>query len=235
MIRGKLLLTKKEVSDIVIISLGLGTGISAASSLYEAEKICQTNKNVLIFDFVGGSSVSQSDGKTTKMSILTEVKDLECVVNSVISDDRFDNKAITLLGFSQGGLVSALVAARHPEAIQKLILFYPAFSIPDTVKKMSHHIPAFLMPKKMNIDGNILGPIFVKDVRKLHIWKEFKKYQKPVLIIYGEKDPICTQACISKAKASYSNLQLLEIPEAGHGFSKEQTDTAMNAVFSFLL
>ncbi|WP_143796746.1 alpha/beta fold hydrolase [Oenococcus oeni] len=229
------MLTEKEVSDIVIISLGLGTGISAASSFYEAEKICQTNKNVLIFDFMGGSSVSQSDGKTTEMSTLTEVKDLECVVNSVISDDRFDNKAITLLGFLTRRISLCFGSRQTSRSNSKIDFFYPAFSIPDTVKKMSHHIPAFLMPKKMNIDGNILGPIFVKDVRKLHIWKEFKKYQKPVLIIYGEKDPICTQACISKAKASYSNLQLLEIPEAGHGFSKEQTDTAMNAVFSFLL
>ncbi|QHW12471.1 alpha/beta hydrolase [Oenococcus sp. UCMA 16435] len=36
-------------------------------------------------------------------------------------------KTIILLGFSQGELVSALVVADHSEAIQKLILFYPAF------------------------------------------------------------------------------------------------------------
>ena len=44
---------------------------------------------------------------------------------------------IYLLGSSQGGLVSALLADECPEDFAGMVLFYPAFNIPEMVKMFS--------------------------------------------------------------------------------------------------
>ena len=86
------------------------------------------------FDFCGGSvAKGKSDGKTTAMSVLTEVKDLEAVIRYV-QDLPYIGSELLLMGCSQGGFVSALTAAKHPEQISRLVLFYPAFCIPDDAR-----------------------------------------------------------------------------------------------------
>lgn len=55
------------------------------------------------FDFCGGSVLSRgkSDGKTTDMSVLTEVRDLEAVISHVQSLP-YTSKTLLLMGCSQG-------------------------------------------------------------------------------------------------------------------------------------
>ena len=45
-----------------------------------------------------------------------------------------DSEKILLMGCSQGGFVSALVAAKNNFPIEKLVLFYPALCIPDDAR-----------------------------------------------------------------------------------------------------
>lgn len=80
------------------------------------------------FDFCGGSVIKgKSDGPTTEMSVLTEVKDLESVADYAIGREYADRNNIVVMGCSQGGYVSALAAAKEKYHINKLILFYPHF------------------------------------------------------------------------------------------------------------
>ena len=84
---------------------------------------------VFTFDFCGGGLMSKSDGKFTDMSLDTEKQDLLCVIDYVSKLDYVDISKLILVGESQGGLVSCLVAAERQ--IDKLILLYPALCIPD--------------------------------------------------------------------------------------------------------
>ena len=43
-------------------------------------------------------------------------------------------KSLVLLGSSQGGLVSAILAEQLQDAVASMVLFYPAFNIPELVK-----------------------------------------------------------------------------------------------------
>ena len=87
------------------------------------------------FDFCGGSAMcGKSDGKTTEMSVLTETKDLKAVIEYVRNLSYTDSEKILLMGCSQGGFVSALVAAKNNFPIEKLVLFYPALCIPDDAR-----------------------------------------------------------------------------------------------------
>ena len=68
------------------------------------------------------------------MSVLTETKDLKAVIEYVRNLSYTDSEKILLMGCSQGGFVSALVAAKNNFPIEKLVLFYPALCIPDDAR-----------------------------------------------------------------------------------------------------
>lgn len=74
------------------------------------------------FDFCGSSDKSKSDGSTDDMTIFTEVEDLRAVVKTVKSLDYVDSSEVYLLGSSQGGLVSALLADECPEEFAGMTL-----------------------------------------------------------------------------------------------------------------
>ena len=117
------------------------------------------------FDFSGGCvMMGKSDGRTTDMSVLTEVADLNAVIDYAVRLTYVDKGNILLMGCSQGGFVSALTAAKlekdkeqskgqsreqksgeqskdqnsknqsRKDQIKSLVMFYPALCIPDDAR-----------------------------------------------------------------------------------------------------
>ena len=93
------------------------------------ERIASAGWVAYAFDFCGGSKNSRSDGDEADMTVFTEAADLTAVLRAVGELEFVDSQSICLFGTSQGGLVSALVAAESPSAVKGLILFYPGFNI----------------------------------------------------------------------------------------------------------
>ncbi|MCR5811178.1 MAG: alpha/beta hydrolase, partial [Lachnospiraceae bacterium] len=86
------------------------------------------------FDFCGGGIISRSDGRSQDMTLMSEKADLLTVVEGV--NNQFSPTRIILLGCSQGGFVSGILAAElGKEMIDRLIMFYPAVCIPDDARK----------------------------------------------------------------------------------------------------
>ena len=77
-------------------------------------------------DFPGGGRGSRSDGETWEMSVLTEAKDLNAIIDHFKTDDRFNR--IFLWGASQGGFVSSYVAGQRPQDVAAMVLEFPAFA-----------------------------------------------------------------------------------------------------------
>lgn len=75
-------------------------------------------------------------GRTSlEMTVLTEKEDLSTVLDYVKNQPFVDSNHIFLMGCSQGGFVSALLAAERENEIEKLILNYPALCICDDCRK----------------------------------------------------------------------------------------------------
>ena len=100
------------------------------------------------FDFCGGSDQSLSDGATDDMTVFTEVEDLRAVVATVRSQPYVNPSRIYLLGSSQGGLVSALLADECPEDFAGMVLFYPAFNKESRISS----------PIQISINSSVLRP-----------------------------------------------------------------------------
>lgn len=190
------------------------------------------------YDFNGGGLFSKSAGKTVDMSVLTEVKDLEAVIEAALQHEKADASRLTLMGCSQGGFVSALVAAKHPQMVEKLVMFYPALSIPDDARKgqmlMAKFDPANI-PEKIKCGFMKLGRIYVTDVIGMDAFKEISSYEGPVLILHGTADNAVDCANSKKAAAeSYKNVRLELIEGAGHGFVKEHGPKALKLLKEFI-
>ena len=200
----------------IILSHGLGEN-QILNSRWIAQQY-QAGYNVTCFDFIGGGYVSQSDGNMTDMSVVTEEKDLRAVINYVKTLASTDIHNLVLEGDSQGGLVSALVAGQSPDEFSKLILNYPAFSIPDDTRT----VDANTLPDTFKVFGGVItvGKKYVTDAQSIDVWSQIKNFKKPVMMNYGTSDGAIDQSFFHKAEQTYSNIKSVSIPGVGlqHGF-----------------
>ena len=182
------------------------------------------------FDFCGGSVIKgKSDGDTREMSVLTEVRDLEAVITYVQSLP-YTGSELLLMGCSQGGFVSALVAAKHPELVDKLVLFYPALCIPDDARAGKMMLAKFdpkNIPERLNCGPMKLGRCYVADVVEMDPIQEISPYRGPVLIVHGTKDNIVNLDYSRQAQRAYPNAKLHIIEGGAHGFSKKHDAIAI--------
>ena len=198
------------------------------------------------FDFNGGSVMGgKSSGKTTDMSVLTEVMDLEAVIDHVLQLPHVDgDKGVVLMGCSQGGFVSALTAAKRKEQVSQLVLFYPALCIPDDAragKMMFAKFDPQNVPERFNCGPMKLGRCYVTDVLDMDPFAEIIPYPGPVLIVHGTNDNIVRPDYSQRAFEAYSKRCIpgatvcLEMIEGGaHGFSKKHDVLALEKLDSFL-
>lgn len=172
-----------------------------------AKALAEMGYAAYCFDFCGGSVVKgKSDGKTTDMSVLTEVKDLESVIDYTKGQAYTDENHILLMGCSQGGFVSAITAAKRKQEIEKLILFYPALCIPDDAragKMMLAKFDPHNIPKLLNCGPMKLGRCYVSDVIEMNPYEEIKDFAGDVLIVHGTKDDIVKLEYSQKAYETY--------------------------------
>lgn len=197
------------------------------------------------FDFNGGSVMgSKSDGKTTEMSVLTEVADLEAVINHVLALPYISKDGLLLMGCSQGGFVSALTAAKRRAQVARLVLFYPALCIPDDAragKMMMAQFDPQNVPERFRCGPMRLGRRYVTDVRDMDPFAEISAYAGPVLIVHGTKDEIVAPEYARRAQEAYQgrpdegSFVRLEMIEGGaHGFSKSHDEIAIGALRRFV-
>ena len=200
------------------------------------------------FDFCGGCVLGgRSDGATTDMSVLTEIEDLEAVMAYARSLPYTSDDGLTLMGCSQGGFVSALTAAKHPEEVARLILFYPAFCIPDDARAgrmMWARFDPENIPETFSCGPMKLGRRYAADVMGMEPPVELTPYTGDVLILHGERDRIVPSVYSETAAMAYklmrydrqgtNRIRMEIIPGAGHGFSGRADQQAMAYVWEFL-
>ena len=185
---------------------------------------------VYCFDFCGGSPDSRSDGSTLEMSLFTEREDLEAVITMMQGLDFVDSDNLFLIGSSQGGAVSAITAAAHPEAIRGMVLLYPAFVLVQRANDMYQH--AEQIPDRQFFMWMDVGRVYFEDLLGYDIYAEIPAYKNDVMLIHGDADTIVPLSGSQRAAAVYPSAELKVIPDAGHGFSGTAAQTAIDAMLS---
>lgn len=196
------------------------------------------------FSFCGGSALTTqeeflSEGNSIDMTLSSEIEDLLCVKRYVQELSYIDSKHLILVGGSQGGLVAALTAARCGNEIEKLILFFPAFCIPDHARKGCLATASYdpnLVPDYIDCHTTILGKAYHEEAAALDPFLEVSKYTGPVLLLHGLNDNIVHYSYAVRAKNAYRQGQchLQLIRDMGHCFCDHQHDSAFSSIRQFL-
>lgn len=212
--------TNKGKMPLVIFSHEL-CATHASGDRY-AKELASRGIAVYTFDYRGGSAGSKSDGKTTDMSVLTEVSDLEKVLAAAKQWGFVDAGKIVLLGGSQGGLVASLAAARHADELKGMILLYAAFVIHDELHK--HFQSLSEVPQEFLYNGWIrVSRRYAMDAWNLDAYGPMKKFSHPVLLLHGDEDKDVPLYYSLEAQKSYPNAQLHIINGTGHMFPEQKS------------
>ena len=230
-IYGKIYMPEEEGKyPAVILSHGYN-GINS-DFVKECKYFAENGYVAYAYDFCGGSTRSKSSGATTDMTLLTEKDDLLTVYEDISSMDKVDSEQIFLFGGSQGGMVSALVAEELNEKVVGMILYFPAFSIPDDWRAKYPTIDN--VPETIDFWGMNLGRDFVTSIHDFYVFDTSGKYSGDVLIIYGQKDPIVAAGYMEKAEKAYQSAELIVLENEAHGFSLAGGKFAMEQSLKFM-
>lgn len=184
------------------------------------------------FDFCGGSARSKSSGKSTDMTIFTEKEDLLAVIDYISSLEQVDKSRVFLLGGSQGGLVSAMAAEERTEQVRGMVLYFPAFNIPDDWRNNFRNVND--IPEVVDFWGLQLGRNFFVSMRDYDVYENIGNFPNEVLIIHGDQDNIAPLSASRKASQKYDFAEILVMYGEGHGFSPDGADTAKEEALRFM-
>ena len=141
-----------------------------------------------------------------------------------------------LCGHSQGGLLTMFLAGMRRDDIKAAIPMSPAIVIIDGVRKGNllglsfdpEHIPDELDLKGKKLNGN-----YLRTASFLHEDDAIRSYDKPVLILHGDKDTAVPVQYSIDAAAKYADCRLVVIPGDTHCYD-HHLDQVTEAVKAFL-
>lgn len=226
-IRGRMYLPEAAQGKLPVVVFCHGFGGNYRELMHHGEGYAEAGICCLFFDFCGGGRLSWSDGAMEEMTVRSECEDLKTVLSSIKELDYIDPERIFLQGESMGGLVTALVAAERPEDIRGMVLWYPAFVIPEDARKrqkMGDH----------TVFGIPLGETFDEEAAAIDVYGEIPGYGGPVLLLHGELDEIVPLGYSEKAAAVYPDAELIVMFGAGHGYDGADSIAARERSIAFI-
>ena len=225
----------------VIMSHGLNSQAAIVERSQWPKAVTEQGYVAYAFDFCGGSVNSKSDMDFLEMSILTEVSDLNAVMDFVKEQSFVDTDHLFLLGQSQGGLVSALTGAARSEEVRGMILVYPALCL---IQDLHDYIPDISEVTGDTVETRLgtLGAVYALDAYDIDVMEEIGAYEGDVLIIHGIEDKTIPYSwsmdAITTAYAeSASELVLITGKQSTHGFEmiyEEGREYALQTGVDFL-
>ena len=222
-------LTGSEPYPTILMAHGFGG--SYEDNMINARRYAEEGYATCCFDFCGGSPYTLSDGKTTEMSVLTEVEDMLAVYEQLKQYDFVKKDAIILWGESQGGFVAALCASKLKDQVPAAILFYPAFSIIEDGKKRFASYDAIRPFSFWDIP---LGRNYYQDLWHLDVSAEIRQYKGSVILFHGTEDNMVPLFSSRKASQLYKHIRYIEFPGEGHGFSPAISLKADRMILEYL-
>ncbi len=216
----------------VILSHGFGGNHEQEETLQE--NLAESGIAVYSFDFAGGTgySVGQSSGEMTNMSVLTEEQNLKDALAVIQSQDFVDTDHIYLIGASQGGVVSTLVAEDLENQIAGLYLLYPAFSLFDDAR--NRFASESDIPETDNLMGLTVGSRYFTDIYNMDIY-DHMTYSGRTTIYHGDADSLVNISYSEEAVTTFPNATLLTVAGGTHGFSTSDQEKVAASISQSIL
>lgn len=209
-----------EKCPMVILSHGFGGDMT----FHLWEPIIQIlNENgigVLRYDFNG---CGQSEGEFQNMTVLSENEDLLCIISYVRALPV--TESISLVGHSQGGVVTSMVSGDcGSEQIKcEVLLSAAAVLREDAIRGITQGVhfdpwhldqPYYELPR-----GLKLGRAYIQSAMTLPIYETASAYKGSALIINGMADQVVPYTYAQLYNKVINNSELILIPGEDHTYT----------------
>ncbi|MBQ9679247.1 MAG: alpha/beta hydrolase [Ruminococcus sp.] len=219
---------------LIIHAHGMGSNHEAGAAYLK--RYAEKGYAGYTFDFPGGSrptTENLSDGDPMQNSAVTEASDLQTILDTALTWDFVDTDYVFLEGGSMGGLVATMVGLDNVDTVAGMILHYPALYMPQAI--ISRYSSPHDVPDTMSFgDDYELGSRFATDLWDVDVISWLHTFNKPVTIIQGSDDNLVAASSIEEASHLFPNAEFHLIDGAGHGFSGDDFDTAVQYGLDYL-
>lgn len=223
-----------EKLPVMILCVGLGNKYSFLNDL--AAYYAQRGYVTIRFDYTCvGLEGAISTGDSVNMTPTSQQNNITAILDYIASDGRFDRDRVALLGYSLGGLISALYTSNHPDSVKELILMAPAFDMQDVAKSGSWFGVEFDPadpPESVEVSSTIIGRNFLLECGELNLETQLTVYSGPVLLCTGTADDAITYS--RWANGFYQNSTLIEVEGGTHLMILQKPQAVTDALDSFL-
>lgn len=220
-LQGLLHTPKKEKFDLAILIYGFAGHMnnSPCSLLPDlAEKLWQKDIATLRFDFSGHGD---SDGSIDDMNMFSQIEDAAAALEYARKLSGVQN--IYLIGHSQGGVITSMLAGYYSDIIAREVLINPAATLVDDarigtcwgVDYDSNHIP-----DKIELEPFTLKSFYFRTAKFLNIYDVAKAFNKPALILCGSEDEIVNNYASRHYHAELSNNEYHVLTGGNHNMDK---------------
>ena len=200
-----------------------------------ANILSQNGYLVYAFDFCGGNydDNAQSDGEFIDMTINSEMADLKAVFEEVKTWDDVDADNIYLMGHSQGGLVTSLVAGDIMDEINGIVLIAPGYELVDMVRSKFPNRAD--IPEMFDMFGTFkVGQAYGQSLWDLNWQIVIERFTKPVLLLHGAQDVVIDYTYSVEASNNFEDAQIQIFPKQGHWLEDEAFDESCVYIYNFL-
>lgn len=80
----------------------------------------------------------------------------------------------------------------------------------------------------------MVGKNYAADVWNYDVYKDMKKFEKPVLILHGDKDDVVDFSYSKRAAKSYPNVEFHIISGGSHVFHGEHFSQTVDYILNYL-
>lgn len=231
-IYGELYLPENADGKVPLVILTHGLGGTCAGGERYAVQFAEMGIATYCYDLRFASVNSRSNNDTTKLTPFTAKSDLQAVIDTSKTWDFVDKDNVFLMGYSLGGLTSGITAPDNMDYIKAEIMFYPAFVVQDEVRRLA--AMGDDMPDTFEFTGVTVGRAIVDETKDYDLYAQAQRFEKDVLLIHGDADPVVPISCSELLKAGLSSVEYHVIRDGVHSFQGEHFVEAMTYVKNFL-
>jgi dipeptidyl aminopeptidase/acylaminoacyl peptidase len=179
------------------------------------------------------------DGKYRRNTFVWRAKeDVMYALDYVLGNPQVDRNRVALLGFSQGGMLSLLIAAQADHKIKGVVAYYPVSDFDYWFAKQRRNYIERIVFKLIRWDFYRESDVsseeeFVKILHEASPINHVDTIQVPVLLVHGDADTSAdleeSQRLQQKLAALHKPVELLVVPGGVHIFNFRQAEQAQFA------
>jgi dienelactone hydrolase len=164
--------------------------------------------------------------------------DLTLLIDAASTYPEVDRNRIGALGFSEGAVVSLLMAAHDPDRIKAVVAYYPITDFPHWYAGERSGLSQWTIFKlgrwQMRVESGADSEEEFQTMLRLASPLYMAEYVRaPVLLVHGADDTLLpleeSERMAERLKASGATVKVLVVPEAGRLFNFREPSQAKHA------